>query len=105
MMRQTAGGSYQMYERWFTEALGPAIDKLDPVLRPQAITIASELGYIADTEVMAAGIGPGLCSIRGIDEHFCHCSRHPCRPRGRSDERRVGKECVGTLRSRWVPYH
>src|SRR3546814_10078318 len=75
MMRQTAGGSYQMYERWFTEALGPAIDKLDPVLRPQAITIASELGYIADTEVMAAGFGPGLCSISGIDEHFCHCGR------------------------------
>src|SRR3546814_4092176 len=42
MMRQTAGGSYQMYERWFTEALGPAIDKLDPVLRPQAITRSEE---------------------------------------------------------------
>src|SRR3546814_16992164 len=24
---------------------------------------------------------------------------------GRSDERRVGKECVGTCRSRWSPYH
>src|SRR3546814_904787 len=23
----------------------------------------------------------------------------------RSDERRVGKECVGTFRSRWSPYH
>src|SRR3546814_20348843 len=23
----------------------------------------------------------------------------------RSDERRVGKECVSTCRSRWVPYH
>src|SRR3546814_9212757 len=61
--------------------------KLDPVLRPQAITIASELGYIADTEVMAAGFGPGLCSI------------------SRSEERRVGKECVSTCRSRWSPYH
>src|SRR3546814_15099111 len=26
--------------------------------------------------------------------------RHP-----RSDERRVGKECVSTCRSRWSPYH
>src|SRR3546814_13210135 len=25
--------------------------------------------------------------------------------RGRSDERRVGKECVSTCRSRWSPYH
>src|SRR3546814_12783855 len=30
------------------------------------------------------------------------------RPRhqgGRSEERRVGKECVSTCRSRWAPYH
>ena len=24
---------------------------------------------------------------------------------GRSEERRVGKECVSTCRSRWSPYH
>src|SRR3546814_17047053 len=27
------------------------------------------------------------------------------RPRSRSEERRVGKECVSTCRSRWAPYH
>src|SRR3546814_1149287 len=26
-------------------------------------------------------------------------------PPGRSEERRVGKECVSTCRSRWWPYH
>src|SRR3546814_20994663 len=26
-------------------------------------------------------------------------------PKGRSAERRVGKECVSTCRSRWSPYH
>src|SRR3546814_2923298 len=26
-------------------------------------------------------------------------------PIGRSEERRVGKECVSTCRSRWSPYH
>src|SRR3546814_13264000 len=44
--------------------------------------------------------------------------RHPCRPAGvdefvigslaigsRSEERRVGKECVSKCRSRWSPYH
>src|SRR3546814_9667586 len=30
----------------------------------------------------------------------CHDVRFP-----RSDERRVGKECVSTCRSRWSPYH
>src|SRR3546814_11923664 len=27
------------------------------------------------------------------------------RKQGRSEERRVGKECVSTCRSRWSPYH
>src|SRR3546814_15167051 len=32
--------------------------------------------------------------------------RAPCAPAGaRSEERRVGKECVSTCRSRWSPYH
>src|SRR3546814_3993060 len=32
---------------------------------------------------------------------------HPAtiRPGDRSEERRVGKECVSTCRSRWSPYH
>src|SRR3546814_19718255 len=29
----------------------------------------------------------------------------PFRIRSRSEERRVGKECVSTCRSRWSPYH
>src|SRR3546814_5908796 len=31
--------------------------------------------------------------------------RHPLWPARRSEERRVGKECVSTCRSRWSPYH
>src|SRR3546814_13169913 len=31
--------------------------------------------------------------------------RPALRPAGRSEERRVGKECVSTCRSRWSPYH
>src|SRR3546814_10433876 len=29
----------------------------------------------------------------------------PANPKSRSEERRVGKECVSTCRSRWSPYH
>src|SRR3546814_10982764 len=32
-------------------------------------------------------------------------TRHLCRPRRRTDERRVGKECVSTCRSRWSRAH
>src|SRR3546814_4422978 len=31
--------------------------------------------------------------------------RHPASVTIRSEERRVGKECVSTCRSRWSPYH
>src|SRR3546814_15501041 len=31
--------------------------------------------------------------------------KHPARYFGRSEERRVGKECVSTCRSRWSPDH
>src|SRR3546814_11134246 len=40
------------------------------------------------------------CLKRGMPTH--------ARPKGgdtRSEERRVGKECVSTCRSRWAPYH
>src|SRR3546814_8934749 len=33
-----------------------------------------------------------------------HLGHTPVR-RNRSEERRVGKECVSTCRSRWSPYH
>src|SRR3546814_4000331 len=32
-------------------------------------------------------------------------ARRQAATRGRSEERRVGKECVSTCRSRWSPYH
>src|SRR3546814_4280448 len=44
---------------------------------------------------------------RGNSCHSCVCAK-PCRRRRlpiRSEERRVGKECVSTCRSRWSPYH
>src|SRR3546814_4995816 len=39
---------------------------------------------------------------------LCRASRSsgcPARASRRSEERRVGKECVSTCRSRWSPYH
>src|SRR3546814_14734001 len=42
--------------------------------------------------VVAVGLGP----FAGVLALFLHT---------RSEERRVGKECVSTCRSRWTPYH
>src|SRR3546814_7692099 len=49
-----------------------------------------------------------------LDEAAAIAAENPCldygltleiRPTDRSEERRVGKECVSTCRSRWSPYH
>src|SRR3546814_12104018 len=46
---------------------------------------------------------------RGARQHIGHPRRRPrhdaWHARWRSEERRVGKECVRTCRSRWSPYH
>src|SRR3546814_3382218 len=41
------------------------------------------------------------------DRHRYRSRRHPsiAKTNPRSEERRVGKECVSTCRSRWSPYH
>src|SRR3546814_18683023 len=38
-------------------------------------------------------------------EHRLPIMEERIRTRLRSEERRVGKECVSTCRSRWAPYH
>src|SRR3546814_11791335 len=43
----------------------------------------------------AKGIAKGTELTAGLQEALDH----------RSEERRVGKECVSTCRSRWSPYH
>src|SRR3546814_19711873 len=44
------------------------------------------------------------CRPRVSLRHHLH-RRRRCPRRGRSEERRVGKEWVSTCRSRWSPYH
>src|SRR3546814_12121343 len=52
---------------------------------------------------------PQLCQrrLQHFPSSFRPCSPTclPCSPWQRSEERRVGKECVSTCRSRWSPYH
>src|SRR3546814_12589346 len=51
-----------------------------------------------------------VCNGTRLTLHGGQLSPVPAGPirvslRGRSEERRVGKECVSTCRSRWSPYH
>src|SRR3546814_17813981 len=42
---------------------------------------------------------------RGDDALLLRCNQNLGDPHARSEERRVGKECVSTCKYRWSPYH
>src|SRR3546814_13518936 len=51
-----------------------------------------------------AEIHPALVIVQG-DTATAYAGALAAFQLGRSEERRVGKECVSTCRSRWSPYH
>src|SRR3546814_15653602 len=68
---------------------------------PRAVVGEPRAGFLdhigLDAEVdQLAGLGDAL-AVHDVEiDHL---------ERGRSEERRVGKECVSTCRSRWAPYY
>src|SRR3546814_16301419 len=59
-------------------------------------------------EFKAHGVGPLNSMALGFYEQWVNGQRaiaHGGDTVWRSEERRVGKECVSTCRSRWSPYH
>src|SRR3546814_11749347 len=70
------------------------------------LAMAGEEKYTDDPGGWIACINPaGEVPVSG---QFCahrRASGGIARPQLRSEERRVGKECVSTCRSRWSPYH
>src|SRR3546814_12214972 len=49
--------------------------------------------------------GPGEFDPQRVGEYFKCALKTAVNAGSRSEERRVGKECVSTCRSRWSPYH
>src|SRR3546814_104415 len=53
-----------------------------------------------------AGLGPNARAVKGSVSDLSDLDRlYAAVKAERSEERRVGKECVSTCRSRWSPYH
>ena len=52
-------------------------------------------------DIGVLGMAKAFESLRGAQRPCTPCAANVCR----SEERRVGKECVTTCRSRWSPYH
>src|SRR3546814_7512142 len=62
---------------------------------------SSDLGMPPYHQALPGGVvmEPGLNARDALLESMRNCNQT------RSEERRVGKECVSTCRSRWSPYH
>ena len=89
------GGAY-MYVDQFEEAFEEHINVKYAVSLPSA-TSGLHLS------LLALGIGEGDEVI--LPEITWVASASPVKYVGRSEERRVGKECTSWCRSRWSPYH
>src|SRR3546814_553696 len=66
------------------------------------------LHYGAEVEVrprVPEGFALVHLSLKGAIDIISDEQRITVSPGERSEERRVGKECVSTCRSRWSPYH
>src|SRR3546814_11879952 len=62
-------------------------------------------GLLDDNERKTIERIPLLSDIPGLGELFKSRSKSRTKTNLRSEERRVGTECVSTCRSRWSPYH
>src|SRR3546814_18820468 len=63
---------------------------------------------VCSSDLLVARLDPRDQIDRPVDrgDHACHrCLQSVRVEQQRSEERRVGKECVSTCRSRWSPYH
>src|SRR3546814_15285533 len=69
-----------------------------------------QLGALRDQGIIGGQLVGNLFSAAAFgQQHLLHLEQHGVEileiEGARSEERRVGKECVSTCRSRWSPYH
>src|SRR3546814_17411919 len=70
------------------------------LFRSQFVSIAGFAGDDAPSKIRGASYPQEPLVKKGYDK-----DGERGRGKRRSEERRVGKECVSTCRSRWSPYH
>src|SRR3546814_11776963 len=81
------------------DAVWEPLDALDPLAKQVMVeAITAAVSHDGRVSVAEAELLRTICGV-------LHCPLPPMLERARSDERRVGKECVSTCSARWVPYH
>src|SRR3546814_7177904 len=72
--------------------------------------VDAAVGYLEAKGLLKVDRAPGHIigiapTAKGTDFAHSHMTLRTFMNNERSEERRVGKECVSTCRSRWSPYH
>src|SRR3546814_11621098 len=70
-----------------------------------ATPVALIIPFVDPGDAKSAQCGPVLAGARASAQRTTKGDARDDVGKGRSEERRVGKECVSTCRSRWSPYH
>src|SRR3546814_21029084 len=85
---------------------GAAIERPEAYLSTIACNLLRDRARIALSRSLALHIPTDEVPLAGHDPIAALEARDQIeRLQARSEERRVGKECVSTCRSRWSPYH
>src|SRR3546814_11789825 len=87
---------------WLAAILGSEGVTVNPAAKEHLWTALGSLTSAPPSERTLTGLAVLLQSQELKQALAPYCVGGPW---GRSEERRVGKECVSTCRSRWSPYH
>src|SRR3546814_15871029 len=103
MVATGVGGGLAVVGMPMLESLGSVFWSVQNENILTAIPLFILLGEILLRSGLADRMYIGLSSwVSGLPGGLLHTNIGAC---GRSEERRVGKECVSKCRSRWSPYH
>ena len=96
------------YRRFQEASRDPvAADRLDEQLEVVTAELRRRIGQTFTLEELVALYERAEAWVRDSVSEHAPTPGWPCTlaGRGRSEERRVGKECSSPCRSRWSPYH
>src|SRR3546814_14880079 len=104
---QATGISQRMIRHYEKIGLIPAPSRRDSGYRDYADADVHRLRFIANARDLGFPIEDirALLGLWGNRHRTSAEVKALATARARSEERRVGKECVSTCRSRWPPYH
>src|SRR3546814_14551043 len=92
---------------WSSDVCSSDLSKLNTPLALQPCSsspIRLRLGS-AERVVLPVPERPKKIAVSPVGPMFAEQCIGSTSRSGRSEERRVGKECVSTVRHRWLPYH